>query len=73
MSTIKTFRRMKQTEFAQAEPLKIKIIRADENTRVADLAKKSPLPKYAEQQLRLLNDLYPDKEPKPGQLIKVIE
>jgi predicted Zn-dependent protease len=62
MSTIKTFRRMKQTEFAQAEPLKIKIIRADENTRVADLAKKSPLPKYAEQQLRLLNDLYPDKD-----------
>ena len=73
MSTIKTFRRMKQTEFATAEPYKIKIIRADENTRIADLAKKSPLPKYAEQQLRLLNDLYPDKEPKAGQLIKVIE
>jgi len=73
MSTIKTFRRMKQNEFAQAEPLKIKIIRADENTRVADLAKQSPLPKYAEQQLRLLNDLWPDKEPKPGQLIKVVQ
>ena len=73
MSTIKTFRRLKQNEFAQAEPYKIKIIRADEKTRMADLAKQSPLPKYAEQQLRLLNDLYPDKEPKPGQLIKIVE
>jgi predicted Zn-dependent protease len=73
MSTIKTFRRLKQNEFEQAEPYKIKIVRATENTRIADLAKQSPLPKYAEQQLRLLNDLYPDKEPKPGQLIKIVE
>ena len=73
MSTIKTFRRLKQNEFAHAEPYKIKMIRATETTRIADLAKQSPLPKYAEQQLRLLNDLYPDKEPKPGQLIKIIE
>jgi predicted Zn-dependent protease len=73
MSTIKTFRRLKQSELQAAEPYKIKIIRADENTRIADLAKQSPLPKYAEQQLRLLNDLYPDKEPKPGQLIKIVE
>ena len=28
MSTIKTFRRLKQNEFAQAEPYKIKLIRA---------------------------------------------
>ena len=39
MSTIKTFRRLKQNEFALAEPYKIKIIRATENTRIADLAK----------------------------------
>jgi predicted Zn-dependent protease len=73
MSTIKTFRRLKQNELTQAQPYKIKIIRADENTRMADLAKQSPLQKYPEQQLRLLNDLYPDKEPKPGQLIKIVE
>ena len=39
MSTIKTFRRLKQNEFALAEPYKIKIIRATDNTRIADLAK----------------------------------
>jgi predicted Zn-dependent protease len=73
MSTIKTFRRLKQNEFAQAEPYKIKTIRATETTRIAELAKQSPLKKYAAEQLRLLNDLYPDKEPKPGQLIKIVE
>jgi len=73
MSTIKTFRRLKQNEFALAEPYKIKTIRATETTRIADLAKTSPLPEYAEQQLRLLNDLYPNKEPQPGQLIKIVE
>jgi predicted Zn-dependent protease len=73
MSTIKTFRRLKQNEFALAEPYKIKVIRATETTRIADLAKSSPVPEYAAQQLRLLNDLYPDKEPKPGQLIKIVQ
>ena len=73
MSSVKTFRRLKQNEFALAEPYKIKTIRATETTRIADLAKNSPLPEYAEQQLRLLNDLYPNKEPQPGQLIKIVE
>ena len=73
MSSVKTFRRLKQNEFALAEPYKIKTIRATETTRIADLAKTSPLPEYPEQQLRLLNDLYPNKEPQPGQLIKIVE
>lgn len=73
MSTVKTFRRLKTNEFERAEPYKIKIIRATESTRMADLAKTSPIQKYPLEQLRLLNDLYPDKEPKPGQLIKIVE
>lgn len=73
MSAVKTFRRLKQNEFALAEPYKIKTVRATETTRIADLAKNSPIPEYAEQQLRLLNDLYPNKEPQAGQLIKIVE
>ncbi|MGH8176998.1 MAG: M48 family metalloprotease [Steroidobacter sp.] len=73
MSTIKTFRRLKQNEFALAEPYKIKTIRATEKTRIADLARTSPIPKYPAETLRLLNDLYPDKEPQPGQLVKIVE
>jgi predicted Zn-dependent protease len=73
MSTIRTFRRLKPNEFALAEPYKIKTIRADEKTRIADLARSSPIKKYPAETLRLLNDLYPDKEPQPGQLIKIVE
>jgi predicted Zn-dependent protease len=72
-STINTFRRLRQNEFALAEPYKIRIVKATENTRIADLAKNSPIKEYPVETLRLLNDLYPDKEPKPGQLIKIIE
>jgi predicted Zn-dependent protease len=73
LSAIKTFRRLKQNEFALAEPYKLKTITATENTRMADLAKDSPLKQYSTQMLRLLNNLYPDKEPKPGQLLKIVE
>lgn len=73
MSSIKTFRRLRQNEFALAEPYKIKVIQANENTRIADLAKVSPLKEYPVELLRLLNDLYPNKEPQPGQLLKIIE
>ena len=73
MSTIKTFRRLKQNEFAVAEPYKIRAVQATDNTRIADLAKTSPIKEYPTEMLRLLNDLYPDKEPKPGQLLKVVE
>jgi predicted Zn-dependent protease len=73
MSTIRTFRRLKRDEFAAAEPYKIKTIRATEKTRIADLARTSPIKKYPADTLRLLNDLYPDKEPQPGQLLKIVE
>jgi predicted Zn-dependent protease len=73
MSTIKTFRRLKESEFPAAEPYKIKTIVATEKTRIADLAKSSPIEKYPQEMLRLMNDLYPDKEPKPGQRLKVVE
>jgi predicted Zn-dependent protease len=73
MSTVKTFRRLKGNEFGLAEPYKIKTITADGNTRIADLAKASPVKEYAAEKLRLMNDLYPDKEPQAGQLLKIVE
>jgi predicted Zn-dependent protease len=72
MSSIKTFRRLKQNEFALAEPYKIRAIQATADTRVADLAKASPIKEYPTEMLRLLNDLYPNKEPQPGQLLKIV-
>jgi predicted Zn-dependent protease len=73
MSSVKTFRRLKNNEFQLAEPYKVKIIRADANTRIADLAKASPIKEYPAELLRLMNNLYPDKEPQAGQLLKIVE
>lgn len=73
VSSIKTFRRLRENEFALAEPYKIKLVKATATTRVEDLAKGSPLEKYPVESLRLYNDLYPNKEPQPGQLVKVVQ
>ena len=73
LSSIKTFRRLKKNESAQAAPNGLRLMKATADTRIADLARKSPLPKNPAERLRLLNDLYPDKEPVPGQWLKIVE
>jgi predicted Zn-dependent protease len=73
MSTIKTFRRMRQNEYPLAEPDRLKLVRATAGMRVEDLASVSKIDKYAVEQVRLLNDLYPDKQPTPGELVKIVQ
>jgi predicted Zn-dependent protease len=73
VSSIKTFRRLRDNEFAAAEPARIRVIQAGPDTRIEELAQKSPNTKYRAEELRLLNDLYPDKEPTPGQMLKTVE
>jgi predicted Zn-dependent protease len=73
MSSIKTFRRLRDNELKLAEPNRIRLIKATPQTRIAALASASPIEKYPTERLRLLNDLYPDKEPTPGQWLKVVE
>ena len=41
--------------------------------RIEQLAQGSPLRQYPVERLRLLNDLYPNKEPTPGELVKVVD
>jgi predicted Zn-dependent protease len=73
MSTIKTFRRLRDNEFPLAEPHKVKTITVPPGVTMADIAKNSPLKEYAVDTLRLMNDLYPNKEPQAGQLLKIVE
>jgi predicted Zn-dependent protease len=73
VSSIKTFRRLRDNEFALAEPDRIRLIKATPQTRIEQLARSSPIPKYPAERLRLLNDLYPDREPTPGQDLKVVD
>jgi predicted Zn-dependent protease len=73
LSSVKTFRRLRDNEFTAAEPDRIQIVTAGEKTTIEQLARKSPIKKYPTERLRLLNDLYPDKEPTPGQKLKVVD
>jgi predicted Zn-dependent protease len=72
LSSIKTFRRLKDNEFSLAEPTRIELVKATPRTRIEDLAQTSPIRSYPAEQLRLLNDLYPNKEPVAGQTLKVV-
>lgn len=51
----------------------IRLVTARPGDSFASLAKRSGIPKYAEQKIRLLNGLFPKGEPRPGQLIKIVQ
>ncbi|MFO1468101.1 MAG: M48 family metalloprotease [Steroidobacteraceae bacterium] len=73
VSVMETFRKMRTAEFPLAEPYRLKIQKANDDTRIAEVAKSVPITEYPVQQLRLINDLYPNKEPKSGSSFKTIE
>lgn len=72
IESARSFRALTAQERPLATALKLKIVRAKPNTRFAALARESGIPHHAEEQLRLLNQLYPDGEPQPGDSIKTV-
>jgi len=54
-------------------PLRIRIITARAGMTFAELAKNSPLGRFAEGHLRVINSLYPSGEPTAGQALKIVE
>ncbi len=73
LSTIRSMRQLKSSERKLAKPKHLKLIRAKKGDTFAALAKRSDIANHAEEQLRLLNGMYPDGEPKAGQLIKIVQ
>ena len=71
--TVRSIRNLDSRDRALAVEKRIKVIRAGAGDTFASLARRSDLGKYAEQQLRLLNGMYPEGEPRPGQLIKIVQ
>lgn len=67
-----SFRPLTGAERALAAPLRLDLMSAAEGLRIQDLAAASRIPAYPAEQLRLLNGLFPDGEPQPGQTIKVV-
>ncbi len=72
LSVIKSFRPMTRAEYQQAQPLRLHRVKARSGQTIEALAKGSKLPGDALATLRLLNNLYPDGEPKPGDWLKVV-
>ncbi|MDW3095785.1 MAG: M48 family metalloprotease [Gammaproteobacteria bacterium] len=73
LATVNSIRKLRSNEKELAKARKIKVITAKKGDTFATLAKNSPLTSHAEEQLRLLNGLYPDGEPTPGKPIKIVE
>ncbi|MEM7195981.1 MAG: M48 family metalloprotease [Pseudomonadota bacterium] len=70
--TLDSFRRLDRDERKLATAKKLKIYRVRGGDSMSRLASRLKLGKYGEEQLRLINGLYPDGEPENGQLIKII-
>lgn len=73
LSAVRSLRRLKPEEAALAQPRHIHLIQTKKGDTVATLAKRSVLAAHPEDQLRLLNGLYPNGEPKPGAWFKQVE
>lgn len=73
LDTAKSFHALTKKEKLLAQPLRLNVIQASKQTRFARLAKQTSLDAHAESQLRLLNAMYPDGEPKKGQLLKIVK
>ena len=55
-----------------ATGMKLDIIRITRGMTWSELAQHSPITDYPEEQLRLLNDQYPDGEPEPPGMLKIV-
>ncbi len=73
LDAIQSMRNLKGDEIPLATPKRLKLIRAEAGDTFASLAKESDLAHHPVEQLRLLNGMYPDGEPAPGQLIKIVQ
>lgn len=70
---VQSIRKLKPNEQKLAKGRRIKLITAKSGDTFSKLAAQANLDDYAEAQLRLINNMYPDGEPAAGQKIKVIQ
>jgi predicted Zn-dependent protease len=72
LATARSFHPLSIAEQPLAGEQHIEIIRAPAGTRYTGLAEESPIANFPEEQLRLLNNNYPDGEPETGSLLKIV-
>jgi predicted Zn-dependent protease len=72
LSVARSFHRLDEAEKSRAAGLRLHLIDTTPATRLETLARESPVATDAETRLRLLNGLYPDLDPNPGQTLKIV-
>jgi predicted Zn-dependent protease len=72
-TAMNSFHAITAQERALAKPLRLRVITAQTGQTFAALARTSPLGRFAENHLRVINGLYPSGEPVAGQSLKIIE
>ena len=70
---VKSVRGLKSNEQKLASGSRIQLVTAKQGDTFAKLAQQANIGSYAEEQLRLINDMYPTGEPTPGQQIKILK
>lgn len=71
--SLQSFHAITEQERALAKPLRMRVITASAGLTFAELARTSPLGRFAENHLRVINGLYPGGEPVAGQALKIVE
>jgi predicted Zn-dependent protease len=72
-SSIQTLRHLKPSEYPLAQPYRLHVVTATAVAKLEDYVKNMPDEKFAKEELELLNGLYPKREPKAGDSLKVVE
>ena len=73
LETARTLHKLRKDEREMAEPLALDVVQVKSGDTFAKYSRRSSLSHHAEVQLRLLNDSYPEGEPKVGSWIKLVE
>ena len=72
LATASSLHALTAAEKKLATEKKLDIIRATRGMTYSSLARRSPINDYPEEQLRLLNDQYPDGEPELSKMLKIV-
>ncbi len=68
-----SIRRMTGSERRASAHATIRVMKADEGTTIEQLVAASRNRRHVEAEVRLINGMYPEGEPEPGQYVKILE
>lgn len=71
--SINTLRHLSDAEAKEVNPVRLKVVQVGSGDTVEKYAAATPLGRYAAEQLRVLNALEANQQPKPGERFKTVE